>query len=153
MGAQMEQMQQENQQLQSDNSAEQAKAQTDQMNAQTNMLKVQSEAEYKREELELRKTEAAAKTLEPKPTPQEQWQYDQMESQMKRDFEAEQNALDRQADLAKTIISKTDTGEGMEDDGDLAANVFAEAAAILAAPKRVIRDPVTNEVVGVETVM
>lgn len=142
---------------------EQAKGQFEQITKENEALKadksaatmkVQVDAEAKAKELELKERELALKEAEALLKAQEQpedmeatWAYEQTMAREKMAFDADQNAKDREVDLAKAIISKSDGEEG--DEG--AEMALTQAAAMMAAPKRVVRDE-NGLVVGVETV-
>lgn len=99
--AEIQKIQQENEQLKADKSAE--------------MARTQSESEIKGREMDLKEAEAIQKSQEPVVTPEQQWDYNTAEASLQREHEAEQNALDREADLAKAIISKTENDDEAED--------------------------------------
>jgi len=96
----LQQLQQENEQLKADRTAEQERTQMEGMKAQ---------ADYglKERELALKEFEAQ-KPGDTAPDPRAQWEYDMQMAREKMAFEAEQAALDRQADLAKALLSKDD---------------------------------------------
>lgn len=90
--------------------------------------KLQMESQYKGQELQLKDRELKIKEAEMQPqvSTEQQWQYDQevvfeqnvfnaAESEKDRQATSEQNALDRQAELAKLIIQKQGEGCSEED--------------------------------------
>lgn len=134
---QIQQLEQENETLKADKSIEAEKA--------------RAEIQFKMEELELRKVDMQLKAQAAMKPEAPQHDGDNITKltieREKMAFEAEQNALNRQADLAKLIIQK-DSEEPTEDAAGLA---MQQAAALMAAPKVVVRDE-NGQVVGVETV-
>ena len=142
--AEIQRITQENEALKADKSAQAMKAQAD-------AAAKQKELDLKSRELELKEAEAFAKAENPPISPEQQWQYDQMAANEKMAFEASENAKDRQVELAKTIIGKMEGEDTEEDAEDATAIAMSQAAAMMAAPKRVVRDE-NGLVVGVETV-
>lgn len=151
----IERLTKENESLKADTQGKAQKANND---AQLHV----AEMDLKAKEVELSTIEAQVRLAElQKPpedvvTPEEQWQYDRENMADEQLFKEEQAALDRQLELAKTIIaadSKDGDGVKTQDNSVAMAEAMERAAAMLAAPKAVIRDPLTNQVVGVETVL
>ncbi len=70
-------------------------------------MKAQADYGLKERELALKEFEAQ-KPGDTAPDPRMQWEYDMQMAREKMAFEAEQAALDRQADLAKALLSKDD---------------------------------------------
>tara|TARA_R110000824_G_scaffold137452_2_gene301566 strand:- start:2951 stop:5278 length:2328 start_codon:yes stop_codon:yes gene_type:complete len=143
MGEQLQQVTQENQALKASVEGEQAKLSMEGQKA----LKA---AEQKDRELAIKEFEAQ-KPAEIKATPEEQWHYD---SQMERErmaFEASEADKQRQVDLAKAIIAKSDGGVDEDAAVTQAAIMLQQITAALTAPRAVIRDEAGN-IVGSEVV-
>ena len=139
-------LQKENEALKADKSAEE----------QRTMMeggKAQAELSLKEREIALKEFEAQ-KPGETPVDPQYEWQYNMQMEREKQAFEAQQNELDRQVDIAKTIIAKQDGPEGGEggEAMDQSAAILETIKEALTAPKVVIRDALGN-VVGSETVI
>jgi len=96
------------------------------------------ETKIRRRELALKEREAE---MEPVDTSDEEAK--------KRDFEADQNARDRQVELAKVVLSK-DENVG-EDPQTAIGKAMTDAAKMMTAPKQVVRDG-DGEVIRLETV-
>ena len=141
MGPQLQELQQENQALKADKSTEMQRNEMD-------GAKAQSDAGFKDRELTLKEFEAQ----KPAPDDTAKIQADIIMQREKQAFEAEQNALDRQADLAKALISKSDNEMGEDEANNEAAEMLQSVTAALTAPKVVIRDEM-GKVVGAETVL
>ena len=94
-----QQMAQENEQLKADRTGDQERHQLD-------GIKVQGDLALKEREIALKEREAQ-KPDEEQPDPRAQWEYDMQMASEKMAFDAEQAALDRQADIAKALISKS----------------------------------------------
>jgi len=108
---QMQKLQQENEAIKADRSAEMARTQTEENKARgsfENETRKLDQADLKlaleERALKMQEDEYAYKSR--KPSTEEQWDYDRLVEQGKQEYEAQQKALDRQADLAKAIISK-----------------------------------------------
>jgi len=141
MQAEGQALMQENEALKADKSAE---AQRTQMDGQ----KAQADYEMKGRELALKEFEAQ-KPAPATPDPQMQWEYDMQMAREKMTFDAEQRSLDRQADIAKAMISRDDTNAAQA--GDEAVELLRTIAAAIDAPKVVVRDDM-GDIVGFDTV-
>ena len=157
--------------LQADKTVEMERLEADVVKSGRELALKDEESDRKNRELELKEGEAMLKAQEETVTPEQQWEHDQQEKAADRDFEtveseltrqatAEQNALDRQADLAKVILSNAESiegGEGGEQETTAIADAMMAAAEMQAqavmAPKTVVRDPVTGCVTGMVTEM
>jgi hypothetical protein len=151
--AEIEKITKENEALKQNNQADMQKAQVEGQKAQDAAAAKNRELDQKDRELELMEDEATIKASldAEKPTAKEQWSYDMDEAAEKRAFDASEADKDRQVDLAKTILSQSDAEDGA-DDGTAMAMAMEQALAMMTAPKRVVRDPVTGQVMGVETI-
>jgi hypothetical protein len=143
LGPQLQQLQQENDALKADKSAEQQRTMLD---GQKN----QADNELKRGDQELKAQDLRLKAREVKATPQEQWAYESQMTREKMEFDAMEADKDRQVQIALGMMSNTDATEEQAK-GDAAA-MMEQITAALTAPKVVIRDPMTGEVIGSETV-
>jgi hypothetical protein len=136
----IQKIQAENEALKADKSSEQQK--------------IAIEGQAKMKELQLKEQELALKASEPTVTPEQQWEYDRQDKLQEQAFQAEQNALDRQTDLAKTIIGKAESGDDEETMEDAATVALREAAAILGADREIVLnefgEPVGSRIVPVE---
>jgi hypothetical protein len=126
---------------------------------QAEMQRTQMDGAAKMKELQIKEGELALKAREPVVTPEQKWAYDRQIESDKMAFEADQNDKDRQVDLAKAILAKqpTEATEAVETDNDGAETAMAmamiQAAEMMAAPKAVVRDPITGQIVGIEPVV
>ena len=123
---------------------------------QAEAARIQMDGAAKAKELDLKEREVALKEAEannaaPEPSYQEKWDYDRVIAGDKMAHESVEADKDRQTDLAKVIIGKVEEGDGGEVVEDAATTALAQAAALMAAPKRLIRDE-RGVVIGVETV-
>ena len=142
---QAQQLAQENEQLKADKAAEMQRMEMDGM-------KAAKAAEQKDREIGLKEYEAR------KPQPDETIKL-QAELQMARErmqFEAAEADKQRQVDIALSLISRGNGEDGNSvDEGEAmnqAAMMMQQITAALTAPKVVIRDPMTGEIIGSETV-
>jgi len=159
-----EQVKRENAQIKSDNQSDMAKLELDsQVKGRELNLKEQDSGRRDRE-LALKEGQAMIEAQKPVVTQQEEWAYDRLMEQDKQDHEttenelnrlaeAVQNDLDRQADITKVIIGKSDSGERGEHTNNVdLGEVMEQAATMLTAPKVILRDDFGN-IIGSETVM
>jgi hypothetical protein len=147
MQEQMQELQETAQQLQQEN--ETVKQENAALKADNSMAheKAMEELDIKSRELGLKETEAFDKSQEP-PVDEVALAFAENEKERdKMEFEREQNALDRQTDLAKAIISKSDSGE----DGESVDDIVNRLNMDMNANKTVIYDDMGN-ITGVETV-
>ena len=146
---QMKQMQQQAEQIKQSVMEEIKKLQTEneQLKADktADMERTQAEISFKNRELNLKEKEA----MMPPADESEKLTHIERMAAAKMEFEAAQNALDRQTDLAKTIIGKAEAGDGEEVMEAAMTKALREAAKMMNAPKLVIRDE-AGIVVGVE---
>ncbi len=156
-GQQFEQIQQqimgELQQFKAENDALKADKSVETQKAQADAAAKGKELEIKGRELALKERELSLKSAEEarQPTAEEKWLFDDKQADDKRKFDGAEAERDRQVDLAKTIINKSeeeDSAEVLEAAGEKA---MAQALEILGAPRRVIRDDGGN-IIGTEVV-
>ena len=148
--AEIQTLQQQLEASKADNSTAMFKANSDDQAKQRAAEQKDIELDIKARELGLKEAEAEFKATHNSVSPEQQWQYDTEAAQARQDHEAIQNDLDRQTDLAKAIIAKAEPGDGPEVQAAAATEALTQAAALLAAPKSVVRAPDTGLVVGVE---
>lgn len=160
MAAQQQAMQEAQAQEQAKVQAEQQmaaqKAQVEQSRLEMDGMKAMKDAEQRDRELALKEREQELKEFiaqQPAPDMQAQWEYDLQVARERMEFEAMEADKQRQVELAKAIIAKSD-GEGVDMDGamDEAAMMMERITAALTAPRAVIRDEFGN-IVGSETVV
>ena len=65
---------------------------------------------------------------------EEQWDYDRQKLEAERAFQSEQKRLDRQTELAKSIIAKTDIGSSPEMEDQATAEALSHAAHMIQQP-------------------
>ena len=130
----------ENEQLKADKTVETQRTQADAERAAAEIQLKQGDQQLKAQEIQL-------KASQPVVAPQEQWEYDMQMAREQRAFEAEQAALNREADIAKALISKAEDGSDI-DATAIAGEIVEALTAALNAPVTVVRDPVTGEVLG-----
>jgi hypothetical protein len=105
--AEVQKVQAENEQLKQNHQAAQMKAQGD-------LAMKDRELGLKEREVSVKEDQATLDALKESATQEEIWEYDRQIAGDQNNWQAEQNRLDRLADLAKTIINKS---EGDEDEG------------------------------------
>ena len=153
-------MQAQQQQEQAMAQAEQAKAQQEAQikaqeaaqKAQLDQARLEMDGGIKQAEMALKEREIALKEFEAqKPEPDRS--IDLIMARERMQFEAMEADKQRQVELAKAIISKSE-GEGVEMDGamDEAAQMMQQITAALTAPRAVVRDEMGN-IIGSETVI
>jgi len=130
----------------------QARAQEAAQKAQMDQTKMQMESGIKQAELALKEREIALKEFEAqKPEPDKSIEL--MIERERMAFEANEADKQRQVELAKALIAKSDS-ESPVDEGDAmnqAADMMAQITAALTAPRAIVRDEFGN-IVGSETV-
>lgn len=151
---QLKQFQQQAQQREQEISQEFQKIQQEnealKADKQIEVQKIQQDGQLKIKELQLKEAELVSNKSLPV---EQQWAYDRSVVSDQQAFEAGQNELNRQLDLAKVIIaSRNGDGRDTPCDDDHEGAAIDEAIKILAAPKRVLRD-VNGNIVGVESVV
>jgi hypothetical protein len=145
------QMQQENEALKSDKSDASQKIQMDQSKMQMDYEKAQMEGQVKQAELALKEREIALKEYEAqKPEPDRS--IDLIMARERMQFEAAEADKQRQVELAKAIIAKSDDEKPVDEGGamDQAAMMMRQVTAALTAPKMIVRDEMGN-IIGSET--
>ena len=127
----------ENEALKADHAADQEKISIEKIKTVQADKRKSEELALKDRELSLKEREMDMSEHERKqapvpPTSQETWDYEQQVREDEQTHTAEQKALDRQTDLAKSIIAKTDVGEGIGDEAT--AEAMHQAAEMVSKP-------------------
>ena len=123
----------------------------DQSKMQMDYEKAQMEGQVKQAELALKEREIALKEYEAqKPEPDRS--IDLIMARERMQFEAAEADKQRQVELAKAIIAKSDDEKPVDEGGamDQAAMMMRQVTAALTAPKMIVRDEMGN-IIGSET--
>tara|TARA_R110000803_G_scaffold671_3_gene2366 strand:- start:2519 stop:5023 length:2505 start_codon:yes stop_codon:yes gene_type:complete len=141
MQQQVQQLSQENEQLKADKGADMQRLEMDGM-------KAQKAAEQKDREIGLKEFEAQ----KPQPDQTIKMQADMQMARERMQFEANEADKQRQVELAKAIIAKSDEENPVDEGGamDQAAMMMQQVTAALTAPKLIVRDDMGN-IIGSET--
>ncbi len=141
MQQQVQQLSQENEQLKADKGADMQRLEMDGM-------KAQKAAEQKDREIGLKEFEAQ----KPQPDQTIKMQADMQMARERMQFEANEADKQRQVELAKAIIAKSDEENPVDEGGamDQAAMMMQQVTAALTAPKMIVRDEMGN-IIGSET--
>ena len=141
MQQQVQQLSQENEQLKADKGADMQRLEMDGM-------KAQKAAEQKDREIGLKEFEAQ----KPQPDQTIKMQADMQMARERMQFEANEADKQRQVELAKAIIAKSDEENPVDEGGamDQAAMMMQQVTAALTAPKMIVRDDMGN-IIGSET--
>jgi hypothetical protein len=168
--AEIKKMQEENELLKS-------QAASDKANKQVDVMKVQAEIQLKGRDLALKEQESLRKdkelelkifeaqkddsanvelestklAVDVKQT-NDQLEYDAAEKELDRRATAEQNALDRENELQKICLSKSEEVEANAHEGMEQTTMMLAMQKALTAPKMLVRDE-NGQVIGVETVI
>tara|TARA_R110000744_G_scaffold144157_3_gene256210 strand:+ start:1310 stop:3664 length:2355 start_codon:yes stop_codon:yes gene_type:complete len=140
----IERLTKENEMAKQDNQAQMMKADSDAKKNQADAMSKGEELRLKEMELELKAQEQATKT-----SAQEQAQLDMLAKAADQEFQAQENAKDRQVELAKVFVSHQEYSMDQEQS---TADALLKAAEAIAAPKELIRDEDGN-VTGSRTTM
>lgn len=128
----IERMKAENEAMKQDKQAQMIKAEADAKKAQADAMAKGEELRIREMELELK-----AKELASKPSYEDQLQLDMLAKAADQEFQAQENAKDRQVDLAKVYVSHQEYAMDKEQS---TADALLKAAEAIAAPKELVRD-------------
>ena len=132
----IERMKAENEAMKQDKQAQMIKAESDAKKSQADAMAKGEELRIREMELELKAKELAAK-----PSYEDQLQLDMLAKAADQEFQAQENAKDRQVDLAKVYVSHQEYAMDKEQS---TADALLKAAEAIAAPKELVRDESGN---------